>query len=338
MLINHYSTSYKNIPRYRNNLSFQKYRPILIIIVYLTIITCLFILIKSALKNTTNSHNNISIILPPLNSSSIVIPPTKIDDAEPSIAAKNVILIDSQTNYPLYAKKTRQRIAIASLTKIMTAIIALEEYDLNTIITIPKNIYSISGAKMGLYPNEKISVNNLIWGMLLNSGNDAAYALASYKNSDIKNVNHFVILMNQKATALGLTDTKFYDPAGLNDKGYSSAFDLTIITKYALQKSLFSKIVSTGKKKITNYEKYIIHYLANTNRLINHQESLFYPYAIGVKTGYTDKAGHCLVSAARYNNHLVIGIVLNTYFLSNDASARQSKKLLQWGFSHYRWQ
>lgn len=316
------------------------YKPI----IYIICLILTILLIKSLLKTlnrhkplSTSTLKNISLTLPSLDNQSPVSPPSKTSKSNPYIPAKYAFLIDTSSKTPLYKKKERRRVPIASTTKIMTAIITLEEFRLNDVVTVPQNIYTVPGSKMGLYPKEKITIENLLWGMLLNSGNDAAYTIATYKSTLPGNPQPFVDKMNRKANTLGLLDTKFYDPAGLDDSGYSTAYDLAILTEYALRQKTFIKIVSTDHKTIRSQDKTITHNLKNTNRLVDHDQPLFNPYAIGVKTGYTDNAGHCLVAATRKNGHLLISIILNTYSQDTSESARLNGKLLNWGYANYTW-
>ena len=267
------------------------------------------------------------------------LPPKRISNTPKiNIPAKSVVLIDADTKYPLYLKNERARVPIASLSKIMTALIALENYQLDDTVTITRQDINGTGSKIHLLNGEKISVHSLLYGLLIASGNDSAYALASLiPNSGDSRYHLFVEKMNKKATILGLKDTKFNDPAGLDDKGLSTAYDLAILTAYALQNPNFADIVMTVQKDITSINGKIVHKLKNSNRLIIPDESFYYQQAIGIKTGYTEGAGHCLIAAAKNNNHLLLSVILNTNYPSKSESARLSKELLQWGFNSFAW-
>lgn len=331
------------IPR-RNHFSpkfsfgFSRYIKLIIsiIIIFFVLYILRFIVITIRNRNHgTSISTNINLTLPELSTTLPIKPPSKINTSKPYIPAKSILLLDSTTKKVLFKKNERRRVAIASTTKIMTSIITLEEFSLDDVAIVPKNIYTVPGSKMGLYPNEKISIRNLLYGMLLNSGNDAAYTLASYRSPKTGNIRYFVDKMNQKAKNIGLLDTKYRDPAGLDDSGYSTAYDLAILSNYALNNPTFAKIITTDHAVVRSIDKKYIHTLKNSNRLVDKDQPLYFPYAIGIKTGNTDKAGHCLVSAARKNGHTLISVVLNTY--SNDASesARLNRILLSWGYSSF---
>lgn len=316
------------------------------------IIACLFLIslvLSTKHHSSTNSQTSTkptpglvlgltSTLLPPLEGQKITLPPTQKPNATlPEIPAKSAILLDADSGYPLFSKNDQSIVPIASTTKIMTATIALEEYNLDQVATISEPSANIGGSRLGLYTGEKIKVSDLLYAMLMVSGNDAAYALAdlqpNIKPGDFK---PFVAKMNQKAQLLGLSDTKFFDPAGLDDNGHSTAHDLAYLTAYALRNKTFTQIVSTPSKTITAADGQT-YPLTNSNRLVNPAEPLYFPSAIGVKTGNTDNAGHCLISAARQDNHLLVGVVLNTYYTYNDESARLSRLLLDWGFNSFLW-
>jgi D-alanyl-D-alanine carboxypeptidase len=172
--------------------------------------------------------------------------------------------------------------------------------------------------------------------MLIKSGNDAAYALAEYYSSDGSgNVEAFVKLMNDKAYDLGMYDTHYEDPAGLDTTGYSSAQDLFTITKYALKYKQFAEIVSTPKTVVTSTDGSIFHQLDNSNRLVGEYN---YMGAIGVKTGYMPEAGHCLVGAAKRDGHTLIVVILQTNADTATASADEARKLLDWGWQNIIWE
>lgn len=265
-------------------------------------------------------------------------PKRKENTADPRIPAKSIILLDGQTSYPLYTQNASAPVPIASTTKIMTSLIVLENYDLNKVVTVSRQAAYIPGSKMNLRPNEKITVGDLLWGLLMVSGNDAAYALAEQiPGANPGDFKQFTDKMNEKASSLGLLDTKFKDPAGLDDTGLSSAHDLAFLTAYALKNKTFIEIVSTGEKTIASQDGLVQHQLKNSNRLVVNSEALYYQPAIGVKTGFTEAAGHCLVAAAKQNDHLLISVVLNTNNTSKEESARLSRILLDWGFNSYTW-
>lgn len=271
---------------------------------------------------------------PKISIDEIKFPPTKkASYIKPTIYAKNYILIDMESAYPLYVKNADIQVPIASTTKIMTAIIVLENYNLDDIITISQSAATQIGSDIYLRTNEKMTIENLLYALLVRSGNDAAMALAEKIGLD-----EFVKKMNEKAQYLGLNNTHFKDPAGLDDSGHSTAKDLAILAAYALRNKQFKKYIKTAEITITSTDGQITHKLESSNRLIKPDESLFYSEGIGIKTGFTPDAGHCLVAAAQRNNHTLISIILYTYENTKQASAKESKKLLQWGFNNYKWE
>lgn len=220
---------------------------------------------------------------------------------EPTTNSKNIIVIDRKTLLPLYEKNAYTPVAMASTTKILTCIIALENCSLNEIITVSKKAASVSGSTLGLTTNMKLSMNDLLYGLMLRSGNDCAVAIAEYISG---NVDDFSSLMNQKASELNLFNSNFVTPHGLDDPNhYTTAYDLAILTDYALKNQKFKEIVSTKTYTITlnGYPRTI----SNTNELLGYTDGVY-----GVKTGFTFEAGRCLVSACKRNNLDIIVVVL----------------------------
>lgn len=261
------------------------------------------------------------------------IPQKKNNFNDPKIWADVYILIDRDSFYPLIEKNSQKNVPIASTTKIMTAIIALENYNLEEIVTVSQNAAAQIGSDIFLKTNEKITVNDLLYCLLIKSGNDSAMALAEHLTG---NYSDFVKKMNVKADYLGLKQTEFIDPAGLDDNGHSTAHDLAVMAAYALKNKTFSEIVKISEATVTS-KNGIVHKLENSNRLVKNNELLYYPSAIGVKTGYTPDAGHCLVAASQKNDHTLISVILNTTENTAEASAKESKKLLEWGYTNYEW-
>jgi D-alanyl-D-alanine carboxypeptidase (penicillin-binding protein 5/6) len=246
--------------------------------------------------------------------------------SKPSIFAKSYILSDSTTKYPLLAKNPDMPVPIASTTKIMTALVAMDTLDLDQVVTITPEAATINGSEIYLMTGEKLTVRSLLYALLINSANDAAYALSQAKGP----TEDFVIAMNAKAQALGLHNTVYKDPAGLDDTGTSTARDLANLTHYMLGHSLFRSIVSTPMYTIWSADSRYKHDLKNSNRLVVPDEPLFLSQAIGVKTGFTYAAGHCLIAAVHDHNKDYVAVVLNTNEDSKDASAKEARKLLTW--------
>ena len=197
-----------------------------------------------------------------------------------------------------------QQLAMASTTKIVTAIVTIENCDdLDEIITVDDKSVGIEGTSIYLRKKEQMSIRNLLYGLILASGNDAAMALACAIGGTEEN---FVEMMNKFALDLDLKNTHFVNPHGLDAKGhYTSTYDLAIITNYALDNPVFKEIVST-KTKILNEGEPNVRYLRNKNKLLFSQDG-----CVGVKTGFTDNAGRCLVNACERNGFRVVSVVFN---------------------------
>lgn len=222
------------------------------------------------------------------------------------LTAQSVLMYDLTTNKILYEKDPQQRRPMASLTKIMTAIIALESKK-------PDDRYLVRTSdvvgedSMGATPGEILSFNELLYGLLLPSGNDAAEVLAHNYPSGRSG---FVQAMNDKAKALGLKDTQFSNPSGLQGDGqqYTTTYDLLVMTRYALEQyPEFAQIVSTDIYDIAETNTHKAFHLENETNLLTS-----YPGVKGVKTGYTPEAGLCLVTYLDYGDHKIIGIILNS--------------------------
>ncbi len=255
--------------------------------------------------------------------------------AHPQIYAEYYLLADYDSGTILLKNNFKDKVPIASTTKIMTAMIVLENFDLNEIVTVSEQAAFQAGADAFLRVGEKITVGELLYCLMVKSGNDAAFALAEHANGNYENgVKKFVAMMNQKAKDLGMVNTQYRDPAGLDVNGYSTAYDLFLITKYALDNQIFRQVVATKEYTAKSADGQIWHQLENSNRLVNDYN---YPGAIGVKTGYMPESGHCLISAAAREGHTIIGVVLYTYADSATASADESRKLLDWGFTNVKW-
>lgn len=253
----------------------------------------------------------------------------------PDIKANAYLLADMDSGTVLLRSNIKDKVPIASTTKIMTAVIALEYYKLDDLVTVSGAATSQAGADVFLRTGEKITVRELLYCLLIKSGNDSAYALAEHYNTDLDmGIDKFVNLMNQKSKELGMKSTNYLDPAGLDVAGYSTAYDLFLLTKYAMKNQVFRQIVATKEYTAKSSDGEIRHQLVNSNRLVNEYN---YSGAIGVKTGYIPEAGHCLVSAVRQNGYILIGVVLKTYLDTATASADESKKLFDWSESNIKW-
>lgn len=220
-----------------------------------------------------------------------------------SVSAKSAVLIDFYSGDILFEKNASQRLSMASTTKIMTAICAIENADLSEVVTVDKRAVGVEGSSMYLGYGEKITVENLVYGLMLSSGNDAAVALALHVSGSIEN---FARLMNDTAKKIGAVNTSFKNPNGLDEEGhYTTAYDLAMITRYAMQNEKFCEIVSTKQKKMPWQGRTYGRTLRNHNKLL-----FLTDYCDGVKTGFTKRSGRCLVSSANKDNLRVIAVTL----------------------------
>lgn len=215
-------------------------------------------------------------------------------------SAKAAVLIDAKSKAVLFAKNADARLPMASTTKIMTALCIIEKADPDSVITVTKEAADTEGSSIYLKTGEKITVSDLLYGLLLESGNDAAVALAVGVFGSEKSC---VDYMNQRAHEMGLVCTKFENVHGLDsDNHYTTAYELSLVAAEAMNNSLFRKIAGT-KTYTTKGEN--TRFFSNHNRLLASTE-----YAVGVKTGYTSKSGRCLVSAAKSDEREYIAVTL----------------------------
>jgi D-alanyl-D-alanine carboxypeptidase len=190
---------------------------------------------------------------------------------------------------------------------------------------------NINGSDIQLKLGEKITVHELLRGLMIQSGNDAAFALADHYSPGDNEYKAFVAKMNEYVAVVGLKNTVFGDPAGLDDEtGRSTAADLAHIARLVLQDPVLGDIIATAKTTIQSVDGAVTHELTNSNRLLLGDSPYYLPGAIGVKTGFTPEAGHCLVSAYQSAHGLLIGVVLNTAEYTITASASESRKLYTW--------
>ena len=233
---------------------------------------------------------------------SVILNVFMLDKTVVSADNSSEIVIDYESGRILYANNENQKRLIASTTKIATCITALENCDIEKQVTIKNEWCGIEGSSVYLKAGQKFTLEQLLHGLMLRSGNDCAVAIA---NTVSKNQSEFCDLMNQTAQKAGAQNSNFCNPHGLDDKEhFSTAKDLALITKYALKNKNFKKIVSTKKYEFNSGEQSFVWY--NKNKLLANNE-----HAIGVKTGYTKKSGRCLVSAFNYNEQILICVLLN---------------------------
>jgi len=244
--------------------------------------------------------------------------------AVPAVSAESAVLMEKSSRAVVMDKNAHRRMPMASTTKIMTALVALENCeDLSAVIQVSEKAVGIEGSSVYLKAGEPLTMEQLLYALLLESANDAAAAIAVEIAGDIP---AFADMMNTAAQRIGLTDTHFTNPHGLDDENhYTTAYDLALLTCYALENPVFRRISSTYKTTIPMNNDEGTRVLINHNRLLK-----TYDGAIGVKTGYTRRCGRCLVSAAERDGVAIIAVTLSAPDDWADHSA-----MLDYGFSQY---
>ncbi|MBU1136794.1 hypothetical protein KKD72_00275 [Patescibacteria group bacterium] len=244
---------------------------------------------------------------------------------DPQIEAKSAIIFNSNKDRILYQKNPGEVLPIASLTKLMTATLAIENLGTNEIVSISQKAIDGYGEKGGLMQNEKITVGNLLNILLMESSNDAAIALAEAVEQTTG--RNFIDLMNETAIDLDLKNTHFTDPSGYDVDNISTVSDIVFLVKYTFSQPFLWKILKTPTKEVFSADKKIRHNLINTDELLNRL-----PNVVGGKTGYTDEAQGCLVLVIDKNGEYLINVVLGAQerFL-------ETEKLINWVGKAYRW-
>lgn len=238
-------------------------------------------------------------------------------------SAKAAILMEAETGRILYEKNAHTPLPMASTTKVMTALVALEHAALSDTVTAGKNAYGVPGTSIYLTEGEQLTLEEMLYGLMLSSGNDAAVAIAEHVGGTVES---FCRMMTETAARIGCENTLFSTPHGLPaDHHHTTAYDLALITREAMKNPVFRQIVSTQRASIP----WAGH---NQNRILNNKNSLLATYegALGVKTGYTRAAGRCLCFAARQNGMTVVGCVLNAPNWFQDAA-----EIMDAGFAAY---
>lgn len=281
-------------------------------------------LIFSPIFSDIISENSLDVSLFNLN-----LPPLIKPQAEnkPIINALSSLAMDLKTGNLLHAREIEQKLPIASITKLMTVIIILEENNFEEEVTIGKETTEIGGVKIWLFEREKITIKNLLKASLIHSANDAAHALAIYNAG---NVADFVKKMNQKSELLGLKNTHFSNPMGFDDdKNYSTAFDLAILTTYGLKKTFIRETIQIQKDEIFDISGKVKHSLESTNKLLTDD----FLKVKGVKTGQTEKAGGCFIALIENEK----GNEFLTVILNSPARFSETKALAAWVIKNYIW-
>ena len=239
-----------------------------------------------------------------------------------SVNAKAAVLYCVNNDTVVFEKNANDRLPMASTTKIMTALLTIEQNTPERVVTVSKDAVSVEGTAMGLKPGDKVSYYSLVCGMLLSSGNDAAN-VAAYSVSG--NLSDFAVLMNKKAKEIGMSNTSFVTPSGLDAKNhFSTAYDMALLGAYAINNPDFREICSSKSKRVSFGNPEREYTLYNHNRLLSSVDGVF-----GIKTGFTKKSGRCLVSACERN-----GITLVCVTLNDPDDWTDHKKLIEFGFEN----
>lgn len=244
---------------------------------------------------------------------------------EPILNSRSAIIYDRTSGSILFGKNENEKRKMASTTKIMTAIIVIENANLDDIVTVSSKSANTGGSRLGLHTNDKITVRDLLYGLMLCSGNDSAVALAEHVAGSVP---EFAILMNNKCKSLELSSTNFVTPHGLdNDEHFTTAYELAVITNYALKNDTFCKFVSTKNYtvSINGHPKN----LSNTNELLGNLNGVY-----GVKTGFTNGANRCLVTAIKRDNMDLICVVLGAD--TKKDRTMDSIQLIEYAFNNFK--
>ncbi|PGT83761.1 D-alanyl-D-alanine carboxypeptidase family protein [Bacillus sp. AFS040349] len=222
------------------------------------------------------------------------------------VSAQTAVLIEQESGRILYEKQANKKMRIASITKIMTAILAIESKKLDEMVTVSEKAIQAEGSSVYLQKGEKIKLEDLVYGLMLRSGNDAAVAIAEHVGGSLEG---FVVMMNQKAEEIGMTNTEFANPHGLDDheNHYSTAYDMAILTQYAMKNETYQEISGTETHKAPNPNEKWDRVWHNKNKLL----TSLYKYSTGGKTGYTVRAKRTLVSTASKDGMDTIVVTLN---------------------------
>lgn len=302
-----------------NNILKNKIKLILILV--LTLLTVLsstivifvsekqnYVILQTSKQNVANSEGN-------ENSN-------KIDN--PELNARIALIYDRASGRIIYEKNGNKQTPMASTTKILTSIVILENADLKETVTIGSKAAGTGGSRLGLKKNDKITVNDLLYGLMLRSGNDAAVALALHVGGSIEG---FADMMNKKAEELGLTNSHFVVPHGLDNEGhYTTAYELAKMADYALNIPKFKEIVSS--KSATIYINGYPKAINNTNNLLGSVSGVY-----GVKTGFTNGAGRCLVSSCKRGELDIITVVIGAN--TNNQRTADTKELIEYAFNNF---
>lgn len=244
--------------------------------------------------------------------------------SRPDVSARSAIIMEEGSKRVLFQKDIHNQMRIASITKIMTAILAIESEKMNDFATVSERAVQAEGSSIYLEKGEKIKMEDLVYGLMLRSGNDAAVAISEHVGGSVEG---FVYLMNKKAKEIGMEQTIFNNPHGLDDheEHYSTAYDMALLTQYAMQNKDFRDISKTKKFKSRSSKQGTYRIFKNKNKLLD-----LYPYSTGGKTGYTKRAHRTLVSTALKKDMSLICVTLHA---SDDWNDHMT--LFEWAFDDY---
>ena len=245
---------------------------------------------------------------------------------EPIINSRSAVVYDRTSGEVIWGKDEKSKRKMASTTKIMTSLVVIENVkDLSQVVTISNKAASIGGSRLGLHTGDKITVNDLLYGLMLESGNDCAIALGEYVGNTVEN---FIRMMNEKAKQLGLNNTHFVTVNGLDaDEHYTTAVELAKLTDYALKNEKLKNIVGTKNYTVTinGYGKAI----DNTNELLGYLDGVY-----GVKTGFTNGANRCLVTSIKRGNMDIISVVLGAD--TKKDRTKDSIEIIEYAYANYK--
>lgn len=273
-----------------------------------------------------------------LSTSSAISSTANSSEIDFPIYSEGAILMESSTGKVLLGKNENKKLYPASTTKILTAILAIENCGMNDKLTASKNaIMAIpSGySNAAIQQGETLTVQELLELFLIHSANEVGYIFAEHISG---NIDDFALLMNKKASEIGCNNTHFTNPSGLHDvEHYSTAYDMALIAKYCMKNETFRNIVSKTSCTVAATDKYDKRYFKNTNNLIDPSSKYYYKYAIGIKTGFTSQAKNCLISASKKNDLELITVVLGSEATEDGRSGRyvDSLNLFEYGFANF---
>lgn len=296
----------------------KKYFLHIVVVILLITIAWMLLLIKKdgQLMQADISQNGTTVLKLPTTEENVFFPIRNWAIEEPEISAKSAIIVNSQPSQKdviLYQKNIHQVLPIASLTKIMTAIVALENYNPEEIIKVFKT-------------SEELTIKDLLYLMLVESNNDAAISLAS--DDQKLNYEKFIELMNSEAKQMGLANTSFVDSVGLSACNQSTTSEIAALAKSAMSSPLLMEIISTPETTVFSIDKKFIHKITSTNKLLGK-----IPQLIGGKTGYTDEAGGCMMTLSKIsNNNYLITVVLGSTQRESDI-----EQLIAWAQKAWLW-